>query len=115
MQFEKFNGSRREDWNVGYNLRNALSQQQKDSIIRIRDEGKRALKNTSQATVAGKAIIPKHLKGTESIVKPPRDKEGNRILPSQYPTKENIASIINDEEEEDSASLIDYLAKAHKA
>ena len=80
----------------------------------MRDKGKRALKNASQTTVAGTEIIPKHLKVTESIVKPPRDKEGQRILPLQYGSKVNIASIIHEEEEEDSESLMDYLAKAHK-
>ena len=74
-----FNESRRENWNDGYHLWSALSSQQKDLIIGIRDEGRSALKKTSQTTITETAIILKYLKVTENIVKPPRDKEGKII------------------------------------
>ena len=61
-------------------------------IIEIRNE-KRQSSRQKQKFDEGTAIIPKHLKVTESIVKPPRDKDGNRILPPQYPTKANTVSI----------------------
>ena len=114
---QRFNGyNKKEDWNVGYNLWNALTQEQKDLITIICRESKNLdkivsydqtnQKQTHTPSTKSNLIIPKHLKITDSIVKPPAIK--TETIPKQY-SNINHTSTINEDEEVNNMSLATYV------
>ena len=87
-------------------------------IINIRKESRPPLRGTSReqenkpsgcsTSDESKLDILKHLKFTDSIIKPPKDQTGERIIPKQY-SKANKIATLNVYKEENNMSMLDCL------